>query len=175
MSRRAAFRFIPELVQDFVYVRELSGNPTLMYIESAMNTLHMATSVFAAIEEHINTKRKEEAEQEIRKRYGHLADIRAENYRDEELQRLDIDFETVRAKVQEGLFRDEVVRDFVSLLQTRLFKVIETFSSTQMDTDFAEQSRIDELTRKALRDYRSLIAIYIEEGGNDSKKGSYEQ
>jgi hypothetical protein len=70
----------------------------------------------------------------------------------------------VRAKVQDGLFRDEMVRDFVALLQERLFKVREFFIDAQLDSDYAEQSRIDELTRKALRDYSSLITIYMEEG-----------
>lgn len=164
MSRGVAFRFIPELVHDIARVHELSRNPMLMYLESAMGTMHMAASVFETVEEHINTKRKMEAEQVIRKTYGQLADIKAKNFRDEELRKIDADYEAVRAKVQDGLFRDEMVRDFVALLQERLFKVREFFIDAQLDSDYAEQSRIDELTRKALRDYSSLITIYMEEG-----------
>lgn len=170
MKRGAAFRFIPELVGDFAHVSELSRNPILMYAESAMSTMHMAASVFESIEEHINTKRKKETEEAIRKRYGQLLDIRARNFREEELSRLDADFEMVREKVRDGLFRDEVVRDFLSLLQARLAKVLEAFSDYGMDPDDAEQSRIDELTRKALHDYKKLLSAIIEEGSRDDKE-----
>lgn len=170
MNRRAAFRFIPELVLDFARVSELSRNPMLMYLESAMSTIHMAASVYEAVEEHMNTKRKEDAEQAIRRKYGRLADTRDSYYRDEELRKLDADFESVKAKVRDGLFRDEAVRSFVALLQTELSRVLEVFSNVETDSDFGEQSRIDELTRKALRDYKILLAVYIEEGSRNDEK-----
>ena len=65
MRQEAAFRFIPELIGDITHTMELSGNPKLLYVEAAVNTLHMAADVFGSVEEHKNTKRKKETKQAL--------------------------------------------------------------------------------------------------------------
>ena len=167
MRQGAAFRFIPELVGDATHVMELSGNPNLLYIEAAIGTLHMAVDVFEAVEEHINTKRKKESEQVIQKRYRELADIRTKNYREEELRAIDITFEDVKAEIRDGHFRDDAVRGFIDSLKFELHKVLDIFSRIQMDPDYPDRAKIEELTRKSLRDYNKLLSIYIEEGNED--------
>lgn len=77
----------------------------------------------------------------------------------------------MKTKVKDGLFRDEIVRGFVPLLQARLSKVLDAFRDVNLDSNYAEQSRIDELTRKALRDYKNLVSIQVENGNaNDKEK-----
>lgn len=171
MNRGVAFRFIPELVHDLAHVSELSRNPTLMYLESAMSTIHMAASVFETVEERKNTIRKKETEHAFLEEYVRLTDIKVKDFRNEELRRLDVAFEEVKTKVKDGLFRDEIVRGFVPLLQARLSKVLDAFRDVNLDSNYAEQSRIDELTRKALRDYKNLVSIQVENGNaNDKEK-----
>lgn len=167
MRQGAAFRFIPELIGDATHVMEMSENPKLLYIEAAIGTLHMAADVFEAVEEHINTKRKNEAEQIIRKRYRELADIRTKNYREEELRTLDITFEKVKTKIRDGHFRDNAVRGFINSLKNELHKVLDIFSGIQIDPDYPDRAKIEELTRKSLRDYNKLLTIYIEEENED--------
>ena len=47
---------------------ELSGNPKLLYVEAAVNTLHMAADVFESVEEHKNTKRKNETKRVLQEK-----------------------------------------------------------------------------------------------------------
>ena len=58
IRREAAFAFIPELIGDFSHTMELSGDSRLLYIETAVTSLHMANDVINSIVEHINTKKK---------------------------------------------------------------------------------------------------------------------
>ena len=123
MRKGAAFRFIPELLGDFEHVMELSGNPKLLYVDTAVNTLHAASDVFQTFEEYGNTKRKKETLETIKKKYKDLEGVRLKNYQDEEIRRIDIEYEKVKNKIRDGQFRDKEVRSFIQSLEKDLKKI----------------------------------------------------
>ena len=172
MRQAKAFKFIPELIGDFARTMELSSNPKLLYVEAAISTLHMAADVFQTIEELINTKHKKETEQAILDIYRGLEKKRTENYVQEAARQIDIAYECVRVKVHNGQFRDKEVRNFISCLKEELYKVIEIFSEMQMKPDFPNRGKVEEVTRKTLRDYNKLLKIFIEEEENDGQTES---
>ena len=169
MRKEAAFNFIPELIGDFSHVMELSGNPKALYVEAAVGTLHTAVNVFAAFQEYGNTKRKKATKRAIQQKYEDLKSAATLNYQTEELRRLDIEYEKVKNKIHDGKFRDREVRGFIKYLQTDLQKVYEIFQHTQVDPDYPERTRVEEVARKTLRDYKKLITIYIEEEEKDGQ------
>lgn len=169
MRKEAAFTFIPELIGDYSRVIELSGNPRLLYVEAALGTLHTAATVFAAFEEYGNTKRKKTTKQAMQQKYNDLKSATTLNYQAEALQRLDIEYEKVKSKIHDGQFRDKEVRGFIKYLQTDLQKVYEIFQHTQIDPDYPERTRVEEVARKTLRDYKKLLTIYIEEEEKDGQ------
>lgn len=172
MRQTRAFQFIPELIGDFAHTMELSSNPKLLYVEVAISTLHMAADVFQTIEEHINTKSKKETEQAILDMYSGLGKKRTENYVQEAVRQIDVAYEYIRIKVRNGQFRDKEVRNFISCLKEELYKVIEIFSEMQMKPDFPNRGKVEEVTRKTLRDYNKLLNIFIEEEENDGQTES---
>ena len=157
------FRFIPELIGDFSHVMELSGNPKMLYVEAAMNSLHAVTSVFAALEEHTNTESMLMTEQTLRKEYSDLEKVRNSNYEEEVIRKLDITFETLKSKVRDGKFWDKEVREFIDILKKELNRMIDIFHNMQLDPDHPERANIEEVTRKTVRAYNNLLTIYIEE------------
>lgn len=163
MSKDAAFRFVPELIGDYAHVMELSNNPKLLYVETAVKSLHMAADVFMAVEEHKNTKLKLNTKQVLQEKYEELERIRLDNYETEAVRRLDVLYEAVKSKLQKGQFRDTEVIGFIQYLQKDLRKVIDIFKSIQVDPDYPEKPRIEEITRRTLRDYNKLITIFFEE------------
>ena len=82
---------------------------------------------------------------------------------------LDIEYDKVKNKIHDGKFRDREVREFIKYLQTDLQKVYEIFQHTQVDPDYPERTRVEEVARKTLRDYKKLITIYIEEEEKDGQ------
>lgn len=163
MRKGAAFRFIPELLGDFEHVMELSGNPKLLYVDSALNTMHAASDVFQTFEEYGNTKRKIETLEAIKKKYKDLEGIRLKNYQDEEIHRLDIAYEKVKNKIQNGQFGDKEVRSFIQSLEKDLKKAVGLFQEIQADPDYPERAQVEEIARKTIRDYQKILRIYIEE------------
>lgn len=166
MRKEAAFNFIPELIGDFSHVMELSVNPGLLYVEAAISTLHTAMDIFTAFETYENTKRKKEIKQELQHQYEDLGCVTTSNYQIEELQRLDIEFEKVKSQIRNGKFHDKVVRDFLKYLQKDFKRFLEAFQQTQIDPDYPEKTKVEEITRRALRDYNKLLYICIEEEEN---------
>ena len=169
MRKEAAFNFIPELIGDLSYVMELSGNPTAMYVEAAIGTLHMAVDVFAAFEEYGNTKRKKATKQAIQKKYDDLKNVTTLNYQTEELRRLDIEYEKVKSKIHNGKYQDREVREFIKYLQTDLQKVCAIFQNTQIDPDYPERTKVEEVARRTLRANRNVLRIYFGEGQNHAE------
>lgn len=163
MRGEAAFRFIPELIGDIIRTRELSNNPKLLYIEAALNTLHMAADVFTAIEEHRNTRRKKDAKQIIQEEYTKLEQARTDNYMQEAVREIDIYYERVKLKVRDGKFRDREVRIFITSLKNDLYKAVEIFNEVQVEPDYPNREAVEEVTRKALRDYNKLLTLFIGE------------
>ena len=163
MSKDAAFRFIPELLGDYAHVMELSRNPKLLYVEAAVKTLHMASDIFLAVEEHRNTKLKAKTKQALQENYKELERARTENYETEAVRKLDVLYETVKNKLREGQFRDSEVIGFIQYLHKDLKKVLEIFKTMQVDPDYPEKARIEEITRRTLRDYNKLITLFFEE------------
>ena len=163
MRKEAAFNFIPELIGDFSNVMKLSRNPMAMYVEAAVGTLHTAVDVFTAFEEYGNTKCKKATKQAIQQKYDDLKNVTTLNYQTEELRRLDIEYEKVRSKIHDGKVRDREVREFIKCLRADLKKVYSIFQHTQIDPDYPERTKVEEVARKTLRDYNRLLTICIEE------------
>ncbi len=169
MRQEAAFIFISELIGDFAHTMELSRNPKLLYVEAAMNTLHMAADVFEAVEEYKNTKRKKETKQALQEKYSELEKTRTAHFVQEAVCNIDITYERLKTKVQDGQFRDAEVRIFINCLKEELKKVIEIYKDMQIDPNYSERDKVEEVTRKTLRDYNKLLTIFIEEEEKDGQ------
>ena len=114
MGQNEAFRFIPELIGDIAHVMELSENPTQLYIEVAVNTLHMAADLFESVEEHKNTKRKKEAKQSLQEKYSELERVRTDHYIQEAVRNIDNIYERLKIRVRDGQISDTEVRKFIN-------------------------------------------------------------
>lgn len=167
MRREAAFRFIPELIGDITHTMELSENPKLFYVEAAINTLHMAADIFESFEEHKNTKRIRETKQVLLEKYSDLERTRKDHYIQEAVRNIDNEYERLKIKVRDGQFRDAEVRKFITCLKKDLHKVIGIFNDMQLDPDYQDRSKVEEVTRKSLRDYNRLLTVLIEEEKKD--------
>lgn len=172
MRKEKAFQFIPELIGDVARTMELSGNPTELYVEAAVNTLHMAADVFESVEEHINTKRKKETKQALQEKYSELERTRTNHYIQEAVRNIDNTYERLKMKVRDGQFRDMEVGKFIGCLKEELHKVIDIFNDMQIDPDYPDRSKVEEVTRKSLRDYKKLLIIFIEEEEKDDQAES---
>ena len=164
MRRGSAFQFIQELIGDYAHVMEISENPRLLYIETIIESLHTAANVFQAIEEHRNTQKKKETVNQLEKDYNELANDRLANYSIEEAKKIDALYEKVKQQISAGRFRDAEVIQFISYLGADLKKVNDIYSSIQRLPDYPDSFKIEERLRKAMRDYRKLITLFIEEG-----------
>ena len=172
MRQEAAFRFIPELIGDITHTMELSGNPKLLYIEAAVNTLHMAADVFESVEEHKNTKRKNETKRVLQEKYSELEKARIDHYIWETVRNIENTYERLKMKVRDGQFRDTEVRKFINCLKEELHKVIDIYNDMQIDPDYPDRSKVEEVTRKSLWDYKQLLTIFIEEEEKDGQTES---
>ena len=161
--RKKAFRFIPELVGDFAYVMEISKNPVRLYIETAIETLRMGKSIFQAIEEHYKRRNKDKTKKQIQKEYRGLEDIREINKELEMLGEIDSSYNSIKQKITEEKFKDNEVKEFLNLLKTNIKKLNDILKGYQVDPDNPEKIRVEELTRRALRDYTRLISEIIKE------------
>lgn len=166
MRQKAAFVFIPELVGDFFHVMEVSGNPRQLYIEAAVRTLHMGGDLIRAITEHKSTEEKIRTKKQIEEAYDSIKREKLEYYEEEVLSNIDISYQKIKQKISEGQFRDKEVRSFIKLLEKELQRLFDAFSGIQVDSDLPEASRIDEVARKSLRDYKKLLSLFIEEENN---------
>lgn len=166
MRKEVAFNFIQELIGDYAHVMELSRNPKMLYIETAFETLHTAVEVYGTFEEYNNTKRKMETKQIIQQKYNDLKTEATLNYTLEESRRLDVEYEKVKSKINDKNFRDKEVQDFIKYLKMDLQKVYKIFQKAQVDPDYPERTRIEEIARRTLRDYNKLLTIFIEEEKN---------
>lgn len=167
MRREAAFKFIPELIGDLAHTMELSGNPKMLYVEAAINTLHMAADVFESVEEHINTKQKNEIKQALQEKYSEMEKVRTDHYIQEAVRNIDITYERLKIQVKDGQFRNIEVRKFIKSLKDELHKVIDIFNVVQTDPDYPDRDKVEEVTRRTLRDYKKLLTIFIEEEEKD--------
>lgn len=167
MRREAAFKFIPELIGDIAHTMELSGNPKMLYVEAAINTLHMAADVLGSVEEHINTKQKNEIKQALQEKYSEMERVRTDHYIQEAVRDIDITYERLKIQVKDGQFRNVEVRKFIKCLKEELHKVIDIFNVIQADPDYPDRDKVEEVTRRTLRDYNKILTIFIEEEEKD--------
>lgn len=167
MRREAAFKFIPELIGDIAHTMELSGNSKLLYVEAAINTLHMAANVFELVEEHVNTKQKNEIRKILQEKYSEMEKVRTDHYIQEAVRNIDITYERLKIQVKDGQFRNIEVRKFIKSLKDELHKVIDIFNVVQTDPDYPDRDKVEEVTRRTLRDYKKLLTIFIEEEEKD--------
>lgn len=172
MRQEAAFKFIPELIGDITHTMELSENPKLLYVEAAVNTLHMAADIFESVEEHKNTKRKRETKQALLEKYSDLERTKKDHYIQEAVCNIDNEYERLKIKVHDGHFRDAEVRKFIECLKEDLHKAIDIFNNMQIDPNYPDRSKVEEVTRKSLRDYKRLLDIFIEEEEKDDQAES---
>ncbi len=163
MRQETAFRFIPELIGDIAHTMELSGNPRLLYVEVAVNTLHMAADVYKSVEAHINTKQKIKTKQILQEKYNELEKARKDHYIQEAVHNIENTYERLKIRIRDGHFRDTEVRKFITCLKEELHKVIDIFNDMQIDPNYPDRERVEEVTRKSLRDYKKLLTIFIEE------------
>ncbi len=167
MRREAAFKFIPELIGDIAHTMELSGNPKMLYVEAAINTLHMAADVLGAVEEHKNTKQKNEIKQALQEKYSEMERVRTDHYIQEAVRDIDITYERLKIQVKDGQFRNVEVCKFIKCLKEELHKVIDIFNVIQADPDYPDRDKVEEVTRRTLRDYNKILTIFIEEEEKD--------
>ena len=167
MRREAAFKFIPELIGDIAHTMELSGNPKLLYVEAAINTLHMAANVFELVEEHVNTKQKNEIRKILQEKYNEMEKVRTDHYIQEAVRNIDITYERLKIQVKDGQFRNIEVRKFIKSLKDELHKVIDIFNVVQTDPDYPDRDKVEEVTRRTLRENKKLLTIFIEEEEKD--------
>ena len=170
MGKDKAFQFIPELLGDYVHVMEISGDPNRLYIETAVSTLHMAANVFEAFEEHRITQRKTETERTLQEEYKKLKEERYEHYTEEILRKIDLDYEKVKDRIRKGQLRNKEVRKFIKCLQDELFKAVNIFNRIKADPDYPDEAQVEEVMRRAWRDYNKLLKVYIEEEENNGEE-----
>lgn len=169
MRHKAAFQFIPELIGDFGHVMKLSENPKQLYIETAINTLHSAASVFSAAREHNNTKQKRETAFKLSQMYDEMDRARTDNYVEEAVRKLDITYEAIKSRISDGQFGDKAVRDFIRCLKENLNRMISILNCMQLEEQFSDSDKAEEITRRTLRDYNKLIKVFIEEDEEDGQ------
>lgn len=167
MRQGSAFIFIHELIGDIAHTMELSGNPKLLYVESAINTLHMAADVFESIEEHRNTKQKKETKQALQEKYSELERERTDHYIQEAVNNIDITYEQLKMQVRDGQFRSMEVRKFIKCLEEELYKTVDIFNDIQVDPDYPDRDKVGEIMRRTLRDHNRILTIFIEEEEKD--------
>ncbi|MCQ2522036.1 MAG: hypothetical protein MJ105_06620 [Lachnospiraceae bacterium] len=166
MRKEKAFNFIPELVGDFSKVMKLTENPTMLYVESAVSTIKTAAAIFKTIKECENTRHMKETMQGIQGKYEETKDAHFANLEEEEIRKLDIEYEKVKMKLRDREFRDEVVMKFIGLLKKNLEKIINIKGNMPIDSEYVERDKIDEMFRRALRDYNRLVNKTIVGGKN---------
>lgn len=167
MNKKPAFRFIPELIGDITHVMELSKNPSQLYLESAISTLHAGFDVYQAVIERRNTEEKEKTKQQIQQVYDKLQEERVNNYEQEILNQINVGYEKVKCKIGEGQFWDNEVRAFVKQIEANLNRLIDILKDLENDPDNLNKNKVDELMRRALRDYNRLLKSFVEEGENN--------
>ena len=163
MSKNAAFRFIPELIGDYVHVMELAENPPLMFIESALETIHMASELYGTVSAFKNTKNLKDLESSLSNEYNNQKEQRAANYETEMIDKLNNEYQMIRLEIKRGKFQNEAVQGFMMRLKDNLHRVLEEYEALSLDQSFAERSRIEEVTRRAFRDYNNIVSLHLEE------------
>lgn len=169
MSKDSAFHFIPELIGDYAHVIELSADPKRLYIETAVRTLHSVADVFEAFGEYRITRRKRDTEKTLKEEYEKLIEDRYENYSEEILRKIDVDYECLKDKINKGNFRNKEIRKFIKCLQDELLKAVNIFNTIKEDPDYRDWAKVEEVIRKAWHDYNKLLTIYIEEDEDNGK------
>lgn len=167
MRHGIAFRFLPELVGDCAHLLMISKTQNRLFVETALETIHAAAGVYAAIIEHATTNYKNELANSIHEKNRHKVQLRIDNLEVEEVKKLDIEYAKVKERIVAGQFRDKEVRVFLNYLRRDLEKVLGYFRNMQHDPDFPDPWRIEEITRKTFRDYNRLLKISIEGDKSD--------
>ena len=163
-----AFRFIPELVGDIAHVLEISSNPTQLYIESGLATIKTASKIFQAIQEHKNTEQIKENAQIVREKSSQTAELRITNLEEEKIYELDLKYKRIQSKIVNSQFRDRTVRIFLHDMSDILSSFLKQLESIKEDSNNLKQrEELEEIYRKALRDYNRILMMCIQEDGNN--------
>ncbi|WP_026495876.1 hypothetical protein [Butyrivibrio sp. WCD3002] len=162
MRNKQAFVFIPELVGDFKHVIDLSQNPGILYVETAIKTLHMASSLYRAYVEHTITNQLEEEVKNLQERIDEIELQRIKDYESEILNLIDIDYQRIRAKLEERKFNDEQVIGFISCIKKELER-LNSFLAKISDDDinYNDLDLVEEMRRRSLRDYKRIITEFV--------------
>ena len=169
MRQRVAFRFIPELIGDISHVAELSKSPGKLYIETALSALRMASEVFAAFMEHVNTRKVKEVEQTLLEEYSEIEKKRINNREEEAIRILEIRYERLKLAITEERFRVKEVREFIACVQEELLRTVDCLKTIQIDPSFKDKDRAEEALRRSLRAYIKISNLLVEEDKNDDK------
>ena len=169
MRRDKAFRIIPALIGDFAHVKELSSNPTLLYIEAAVESLHAAVDVFMLFEEYSNSKYKKEIEKAIRNKYQELGKKRLDDYEKEAVQKIDLRYRELKLLISDGRYKDDRVSKYIISLRKELYRIIDIFPIIQGDPDYPDKSGLEEALRRVMRAYNKLLTLYIQEDRNNGQ------
>ena len=167
MRREAAFRFIPELLGDINHVMELSKNPKRLYVEVAVDSLHAGVKTITAFIEHSNTKHKKDTLKALQKQYEDLGQKSIDNYIEEAVRKIDIDYEQIKANIAKMQFRSSEIRAFIDCLSNELRRVIDILTVIQADPDYPDRADVEETLRKTMRTHQKLLTLHIEEGQKD--------
>lgn len=163
MRLENAIQFVPELVGDIAHVLSLSKNRTQFLIETSLETLETACSVF-----HLIALRKynresntllNQVEQQNRDEFArHIEQLREEN-----IARMKKDYEKTKLEVEKGEKTDDIFRAFLSLLQENLKTVVSGIESMDIDSEDQFWDQVQELHRCVLRDYTRNLKYISEE------------
>lgn len=161
MRNGPAFNIVPQLVGDVAKVFSLSHNPSQLYVEASVETIHMACSVFELIKTRKNTQALEKMLSQVKTEY-------LENLSIEKAKELEIKYDQVKQSIEDKRFSDETVRSFISLLQRNIWQIGESIKTLEIDPEDPQWDDVQEIYRRTLRDNNRLLKICIEE---DSTNG----
>lgn len=161
MRNGPAFNIVPQLVGDVVKVLTLSHNPSQLYVEASVETIHMACSLFELIRARKNTQALEKMLSQVKIEY-------LKNLSIEKAKELELRYDQVRQLIEDKRFSDETVRSFISLLQKDIWQISESIKTLAIDPEDPQWDEVQEVFRRTLRDNNRLLKIYIEE---DSTNG----
>ena len=165
MRQGVAFNFIPELLGDVKTVVNLSKNPKKLYLESSIETIKAAGKVFTLIGERKLTEKKKESFRNIEKQYEILCKKKLQHYEEEVAIKIEKRYQEVQYIINDRQDREMIVRDFIKDVEMELSKIIDAMRELQQYKGGEEADMMDEIYRKAVRNYRRLITTFTE-GGN---------
>ncbi len=168
MRSGSAFTFMKSLIGDTIHVVELTKNPPALILETALESIDAASSVFSAIAERRNTELLDEAAHQYvlhqaQQYAAELASTRVE---------LEIRLKKEKKQLQDARFRSESAIKLAKMIGAELDrtskyiqKLIEQYDENDENIISSnEVQTLYEIQRRTMRDY-NRITSEIAQGG----------